>query len=70
MKDTWRDRARPIIAGVIETHGTADMKTLRTLLWQAYPFGEKKYHPYKVWLKLKRPAPRHDPLPGQMTLFD
>lgn len=49
MKKTWRDHARPIIAAVIEKVGTADTKALRAALCAAYPFGEKAYHPYKIW---------------------
>ena len=47
---TWRDRARPIIASVIEEVGTDDIKALRKALREAYPFGPRKYWPYKVWL--------------------
>jgi len=48
--DTWRDRARPIIFEVIEQVGKEDMKSLRKALRDAYPWGERKYHPYKIWL--------------------
>ena len=46
---TWRDRARPIIADVIERVGKSDLKALRKALKAAYPFGEFAYHPYKIW---------------------
>jgi hypothetical protein len=26
------------------------MKATRARLREAYPFGERKYHPYKIWL--------------------
>lgn len=45
----WRDHCRPIIAKVIEEHGTKDMKVLRRALREAYPYGERKNHPYKIW---------------------
>ena len=47
---TWRDHARPIIARVLrETYGR-DEKHIHAALLAAYPFGERKYHPYKIWL--------------------
>lgn len=46
----WRDYAAPIIAKVLkETHGQPE-KVIRAALKEAYPFGERKYHPYKIWL--------------------
>jgi len=50
MTMTWRDAARPIIAAVIEQHGAEDTYELRKAFREAYPFGEREYHPYKVWL--------------------
>ena len=46
----WRDHARPIIAEVIGRVGTADLKALRKALREAYPFGVRNYHPYRIWL--------------------
>ena len=46
---TWRDYAKPIIAAVIVETGTDDMPALRKALRDAYPFGERKYHPYRIW---------------------
>jgi hypothetical protein len=46
---SWRQVASPIIKRVIAECGTGDMKLLRQKLRQAYPFGERKYHPYKIW---------------------
>jgi hypothetical protein len=46
---THRDRVRPIIARIIESAGTKDMKSLRAALRAAYPYGVRKYWPYKVW---------------------
>ena len=46
---TWRDHASPIISRVIYEVGRGDMKKLRKALRDAYPFGERKYHPYKIW---------------------
>ena len=47
---TWRDAARPIIANVIREHGREDTPELRKALFDAYPFGQRKYWPYQVWL--------------------
>ena len=46
---TWRDKARPIIAKVIADVGTSDMSRLRRALREAYPWGPREYHPYKIW---------------------
>lgn len=71
----WRDKAAPIIACVIREHGRGDMKTLRRALREAYPFGERRAWPYKVWLAevkrqlghpLRRPAATN---PEQIEMF-
>ena len=50
MTKTWRDVARPIIARVLEeTKGKPDIE-IRQALFNAYPFGERRYTPYKIWL--------------------
>jgi len=47
---SWRDRARPIVAQVLwETKGQ-DKKAIDKALFDAYPFGERAMHPYKIWL--------------------
>ena len=46
---TWRDEARPIIARVIATVGTSDRKRLKEALREAYPWGVRAYHPYRIW---------------------
>ena len=46
---SWREHASPIIARVLaETQGQ-DEKQIRKALRDAYPYGERKYHPYKIW---------------------
>jgi hypothetical protein len=45
----WREKARPVIAGVIAKVGTADPARLARELRAAYPFGEKAQHPYRIW---------------------
>jgi hypothetical protein len=46
---TWREIAAPIVGRVIEEVGCSDMVALRRHMKEAYPFGERKYWPYKVW---------------------
>jgi hypothetical protein len=46
----WRDYARPIIQKVLKETKGLDEKEIRKALKEAYPFGERNYHPYKVWL--------------------
>lgn len=51
----WRSIARPIIEKCVREIGLSDMGTLRKALRDAYPFGERSHHPYKVWLsEIKR----------------
>ncbi len=50
MKSQWRAIARPIIADVINDVGLDDEKKLKRELRDAYPFGERANHPYKIWL--------------------
>lgn len=49
MGRTWRDRARPIIIRVLEENKDKDEKEIRKALRDAYPFGERAMHPYKIW---------------------
>jgi hypothetical protein len=46
---SWREIAAPIIAETVARVGRDDIKALRRALRDAYPFGERKYHPYKIW---------------------
>lgn len=75
---TWRDIAGPIIARVIQEVGREDKAKLKAALREAYPFGERRYLPYKVWcheiriqlgLK-KRGAGEPQPNPEQGVLFN
>jgi hypothetical protein len=49
MRKTWRDDARPIIAQVIATQKGKPEKEIRRALRDAYPWGMRAYHPYRVW---------------------
>ncbi len=73
---TCRAVLAPIIAEVIACTGRKDMKALRKALAEAYPYGERANHPYKVWLseirrQLGRPLnrPKRDPANPQLELF-
>ena len=46
---SWRDRARPIIEKVLQETKGKDEKEIRQALRDAYPFGMREYHPYKIW---------------------
>lgn len=78
-----RDYFRPIIAEVLEANAGKSEREIRQSLRAAFPSGERKYWPYKVWLdevrvqlKKKRPKQKEagvpqprESLPGQMELF-
>jgi hypothetical protein len=72
VTSSWRSAAAPIIAAVIRQHGRADTKELRIALRDAYPFGERKMWPYKVWLsEIKRQrGQRERPLPHDSSQMD
>ena len=73
----WRDYARPIIKQVLQDTKGQDEKVIRAALKDAYPFGERQYHPYKIWLdeiKVQRGKRKfgHRPKPipeNQTTIF-
>lgn len=49
-RSSWRDYARPIIARVLKETQGQDEQVIRRALKDAYPFGQRDYHPYKIWL--------------------
>lgn len=46
---TWREHCRPIIAKVLADNKDKTEKEIRKALRNAYPYGERAMHPYKVW---------------------
>ncbi len=52
----WRDISLRVIAETIQRVGTDDLAALQVALREAYPFGERAYWPYKVWLREQRAA--------------
>lgn len=49
MNRTWRDSARPIIAKVLADNEGKTDKEIRRALRDAYPWGQRAMHPYKIW---------------------
>ena len=50
IESRWRRASQPIIKRVLEETRGQDEKAIRKALRDAYPFGPKEYHPYKIWL--------------------
>lgn len=50
MSSYWRERARPIVAEVLRATKGKPEKEVRKALRDAYPFGPRSHHPYKIWL--------------------
>lgn len=46
---TWRKRAAPIIHQVIQENLDKPLIEIRKALRAAYPWGERKLHPYRIW---------------------
>ncbi len=46
---TWREHARPIIAKVLADNKDKTEKEIKKALQNAYPYGERARHPYKIW---------------------
>lgn len=49
MTATWRQNANKCISKVIKDNPLATIPELKKLLREAYPWGPRKYWPYKVW---------------------
>lgn len=45
----WRKQAALVIERVVQKNKGATEKELRAAISAAYPFGERAYHPYKIW---------------------
>jgi hypothetical protein len=69
MKSPWRLAARSAIQRAIEEatdDARADPKALRKHISGFYPFGQRAYHPYKIWCdevnrQLRDMGPKDDP---------
>lgn len=49
MSHTWRDSARPLITKALENSKGKSEQEIRKALRDAYPWGERRMHPYKIW---------------------
>lgn len=49
-ESSWRPIARRVIQRVIAEVGRDDEARLRKAISAAYPFGDRKHYPYKIWL--------------------
>lgn len=49
IQSRWRRVSAPIIAAVLEKHPEEGPEQ-RKALQDAYPFGPREHHPYKIWL--------------------
>lgn len=68
----WRKQCSPIIAKVIAENKGKTIREIKAALRKAYPFGQKKYWPYKVWLseiKHQLPKMKPDEIPPDQTTF-
>jgi hypothetical protein len=50
MSKSWREVAAPIIEKVLADTAGKSEGEIKLALYDAYPFGERQYHPYKIWL--------------------
>lgn len=85
----WKERSWRTVREVLEEcerDGVTDPKERRKRLSAAYPFGERKYWPYKMWLQVLKmamaghtatPLPTRKPrieesqdIPGQAVFFE
>jgi len=75
----WKERALKVINATLQQipEGTQE-KDIRKALSAAYPFGQRQYHPYKVWCatvnEVLKPTVKQrntNPRPGkeQLSLF-
>lgn len=63
MTSYWRTKATPIIRGVLVAHAGEPGRDVRRALRLAYPFGERRHWPYKVWLdEIRRQTGKLPPL--------
>lgn len=71
----WREHSRLVIERVIATHGTDDPEALRKAISAAYPFGQRRYYPYRIWLQevhaaMTRVTGPYFPPGDQPTIFE
>lgn len=45
----WRQTANEVIVKIIQDNDSVPEKELRKKISDAYPFGQRAMHPYKIW---------------------
>ena len=73
----WNVKSREVINTIIAEVGVEDEDALRKAILDAYPFGERRHHPYKVFLEevkktmtgIRLQKTRLRPAPVQMGLL-
>lgn len=60
MPSPWRQIAEPIVRDIVAKY-PEDCPERRNALCEAYPFGERAYWPYTMWLKVVREYTRPKP---------
>lgn len=70
-KSQWRQEVERIIDETRAEFPDAKGNELKRVLRSRYPFGERKYHPYKIWLSAVNEACNNPYKPvTQMSLRD
>lgn len=46
---TWRESCGPLIAKTIKENQGKPLKEIKKALREVYPFGVRRWHPYKIW---------------------
>lgn len=49
QQNTWRALCRPLIAEVLLENKGKTQKEINKALKEAYPWGQRSMHPYKIW---------------------
>lgn len=52
----WRDEANKVIRQTLDAWPQATREEMKKLLSEAYPFGARSMHPYKIWLDAVKKA--------------
>lgn len=82
MSKSWRERANEVIVRVVKATEGQPLPDRIKAIRKAYPFGERKCHPYAIWLSAVRIATAElegkptkkvkqpEELDGQQKLFE
>lgn len=53
---SWTIKSKEVINRVIEENREKPVSEIKKAIQSAYPFGARKNHPYKMWLKVQKLA--------------